>query len=210
MALKAIQRDDEHHFDKQKEFDQRKKSGMADVLFFGDSLTRRWEDYPEVWEKFFRSFQALNFGVGADTLENMFWRITEGKNLEGISPKVVVFLAGTNNLSEQSRDQVLEGIKELILEIRKSLPRAKMFISGLYPRNRDDINIDYGSKIEYINRELELFCAEQGFRFRDFTPLLRSEKGEWVEEIQPDGLHLNDKGYSIIGPFLKEEIEALL
>ena len=209
MVLKAIQREDEHHFDKQREFADKREQGGFDVLFFGDSLTRRWEDNPELWNRYFGRFHPLNFGVGADTLENMMWRVAAG-NLDGLSPRLIHFLAGTNNLSEDPWPTVLEKILALIETMEGRLPGVPFIVTGLYPRNPDDKGIDYNGMIRNINPGLESFCAGRGYRFLDFSALLLDGGGRVRESVQPDGLHLNDEGYRLIGPVLEREIEAML
>lgn len=208
MALKAIEREDEHHFDKQKEFRER-RAHPVDVLFFGDSLTRRWEDNPELWEAFFGGFYPANFGVGADTLENMMWRVENG-NLDGLSPPLVIILAGTNNLSEQSWETVTENIIDLISAIGKKLPESTLLVSGLYPRDSDEKEIQYNDMIQKINEKLNLYCLEQSIHYIDFYSLLLPSGGNVNQNLQPDGLHLNGEGYKLIGPVLKGQIEKLL
>ena len=75
-----------------------------DVYFEGDSITRRWDaiDYPDLqtnWKKNFFGWNAADFGWGADRTQNILWRLQNGE-LEGINPKLVVLLAGTNNVAD--------------------------------------------------------------------------------------------------------------
>ena len=78
------------------------RRGRIDVYFAGDSITRRWgaTDYPELlanWRQNFFGWNAANFGWGADGVEHMLWRIENGE-LDGVNPKVVVLMIGTNNV----------------------------------------------------------------------------------------------------------------
>src|SRR5687767_1152408 len=70
------------------------RQGRIDVYFVGDSITRRWGalDYPDLlahWRKNFHGWNAANFGWGADTTQNILWRLQNGE-LDGVNPKVVV------------------------------------------------------------------------------------------------------------------------
>ena len=81
------------------------KQGRIDVYFEGDSITRRWgaTDYPQLlenWKKNFFGWNAADFGWGADRVENILWRLENGE-LDGVNPKVIVLLAGTNNVGNQ-------------------------------------------------------------------------------------------------------------
>src|SRR6059036_2682611 len=81
--------------------DKARKGGI-DIYFEGDSITRRWgaTDYPDLltnWKKNFFGWNAADFGWGADKIENILWRLYNGE-LDGVHPKVIVLLAGTNNV----------------------------------------------------------------------------------------------------------------
>src|SRR5207247_1707064 len=82
------------------------KQGETDVYFEGDSITRRWgaTDYPELlanWKQNFFGWNAADFGWGADQTQNILWRLDNGE-LAGVNPKVVVLLAGANNVRNMS------------------------------------------------------------------------------------------------------------
>src|SRR3954465_13085315 len=81
------------------------KAGQIDVYFAGDSITRRWgaTDYPqflENWNKNFFGWNAADFGWGGDTTQNILSRLQNGE-LDGVNPKVIVLLAGTNNVGSR-------------------------------------------------------------------------------------------------------------
>ena len=81
--------------------DKARKGGI-DIYFEGDSITRRWgaTDYPDLlanWTQNFFGWNAANFGWGADAIQNILWRLHNGE-LDGVHPKVIVLLAGTNNV----------------------------------------------------------------------------------------------------------------
>src|SRR3954454_23151667 len=81
------------------------KEGRIDVYFEGDSITRRWgaTDYPQLlenWKANFFGWNAADFGWGADRVENILWRLENGE-IDGVNPKVIVLLAGTNNVGNK-------------------------------------------------------------------------------------------------------------
>ena len=92
------------------------RQGRIDIYFEGDSITRRWgaTDYPQLlenWKQNFFGWNAADFGWGADRVENILWRLENGE-LDGVNPKVIVLLAGTNNVGNR-------------LPPRGSMPRPK-------------------------------------------------------------------------------------
>src|SRR6478752_2049913 len=85
---------------------EKAKQGRIDIYFEGDSITRRWgaTDYPQLlanWNQNFFGWNAADFGWGADRIENILWRLDHGE-LDGVNPKVIVLLAGTNNVGNRA------------------------------------------------------------------------------------------------------------
>src|SRR5205823_560908 len=120
------------------------KKGRIDVYFAGDSITRRWRatDYPHFlanWNENFFGWNAANFGWGGDTIQNILWRLRNGE-LDGVHPKVIVLLAGTNNVgngpaSDAKVSAITKGIKALLDTMREKAPKATIIVMGILPRN---------------------------------------------------------------------------
>src|SRR5512138_1903010 len=121
--------------------------GGIDVYFEGDSITRRWgaTDYPALlanWKENFFGWNAANFGWGADTIQNILWRLNNGE-LDGVNPKVMVLLAGTNNVgrtpSPDADDakvaDITKGIKAVLDTMRAKAPNATIILTAIFPRN---------------------------------------------------------------------------
>ena len=76
------------------------KAGNVDVLFIGDSITDAWRrpspDGKAVWDANFAPLRAANFGISGDRTQHLLWRLQNGE-LDGIKPKAVVMMIGTNN-----------------------------------------------------------------------------------------------------------------
>src|SRR6185295_606278 len=127
----------------------KRKAGQIDVYFMGDSITRRWgasdaqyQDLLANWRANFNGWNAADFGWGADKTQHMLWRLQNGE-LDGVNPKVVVLMAGTNNVgratplgdvSERAAD-VANGVTAVVREIRKRAPDATLVVTGITPRN---------------------------------------------------------------------------
>src|SRR5204863_6095931 len=81
---------------------EKARQGKIDLYFVGDSITRRWgaTDYPDFlsnWKENFYGWNAGNFGWGGDLTQHILWRLENGE-LDGVNPKIIVILAGTNNV----------------------------------------------------------------------------------------------------------------
>ena len=194
------------------------RSGVIDVYFIGDSITRRWGalDYPELLAHFTQSFfgfNAANFAWGGDRIENMLWRLDNGE-LEGVTPKVFVVQAGTNNLGDFESDDervaaVAAGIAALVEQCRRHAPEALVVVTGVFPR-RDAPELN--ASIAAINERLaELFGGDH-VRFVSINDRLVDARGVLADEMSEDGLHLSLPAYRIwadaLRPLLVERLGA--
>src|SRR4029077_1795974 len=123
---------------------EKAKQGGIDIYFEGDSIVRRWgaTDYPEMlanWKQNFFGWNAADFGWGADTTQNILWRLSNGE-LDGVNPKVIVVQAGTNNVGRQPGgaakvDDIADGIKAIVERARRQAPQATIVLTAIFPRN---------------------------------------------------------------------------
>lgn len=208
MYIEAVMRTDDHHIEKHNKILGMKKEYDIQLVFLGDSLTRRWEDNIDLWNRYFAAYNAANFGVGGDCLENIKWRVLNGE-LDGIDPKVIIVLAGTNNLDKDTKETIVGGIQEIVEIIQHKLKNTKIVLLGLLPRNINETGINYARKIDRINRRLDALYDNSAIIYRDIGTDLVNEQGVVSETIMPDGLHLDGNGYKVIGPKLIEIIDEL-
>jgi len=133
-----------------------KTKGEGDVIFLGDSITHGWEGQP-AWKEHFGAFKPVNLGIGGDQTGHVLWRITDGKELEHLNPKVAVIMIGTNNTGGHSAEQIAGGIKAIIDELRKQKPEMKILLLGVFPRGPNTKGVDVvpaeklNPKIKQIN-----------------------------------------------------------
>ena len=85
-AVKPLNRDIPRH----KEFLKIVAKGEGDVIFIGDSITQGWEGKAakKIWDDAFGAFKPVNLGISGDQTGHVLWRLTEGKEIEPLKPKV--------------------------------------------------------------------------------------------------------------------------
>src|SRR5215510_5652691 len=132
-ASQHVPRSDSNSLKAHEQLVRKAKQGGIDVYFVGDSITRRWgatdpqyRSLLENWKTNFFGWNAANFGWGGDRIENILWRLEKGE-LEGVNPKVIVLLAGINNVGTQPGDaekveDISQGIKALIATCEAKAP----------------------------------------------------------------------------------------
>src|SRR5262245_50106710 len=144
-ADQPVARTDQNSLTAHSQLLEKAKKGTIDIYFEGDSITRRWgaTDYPELlanWNQNFFGWNAANFGWGADTTQNILWRLNNGE-LDGINPKVIVLLAGTNNVGRQPSPtgeearvaDISRGLKAIVETMRRKAPQATILVMGIFP-----------------------------------------------------------------------------
>jgi (4-O-methyl)-D-glucuronate---lignin esterase len=198
---------------------QKTRNGRIDIYFEGDSITRRWgaTDYPELlanWKQNFFGWNAADFGWGADTIENILWRLNNGE-LDGVHPKVIVLLAGTNNVgrtlppgnNEAKVNEVSLGIKTLLDVIRAKAPDATIILMAIFPRND---NIAVVPTIDKINVNLSQFADGRKIRYLNINDKLAEKNGKLYDGMMNDGLHPTVKAYQLWADALKPIFSELL
>jgi lysophospholipase L1-like esterase len=215
-ATRAVPRTDPNSLLAHAELLAKAKRGGIDVYFEGDSITRRWgaTDYPEFlanWQKNFHGWNAADFGWGADTIQNMLWRLQDGE-LDGVNPKVIVILAGTNNVgrqppSDEKIADITQGLKTLIDLCREKAPRATLIVTGIFPRN-DNPAVVPG--INRINENLAAFANGKTIRYINVNDRLADQNGVLFEGMTVDRLHPTVKGYQVWADALKPLLTELL
>jgi lysophospholipase L1-like esterase len=192
------------------------KTGGIDLYFLGDSITRRWGalDYPDFlahWKQTFHGWNAADFGWGADRTENILWRVENGE-LDGVHPRVIVILAGTNNVGRQPGDDgtvadITRGVAAIVDACRKKAPAATIVLTAIFPRNDNPAVMP---TIDRINANLAKLADGTSIRFLDVNAWLADAKGVLFEGMMVDGLHPSLKGYEAWTAGLRPILNELL
>ena len=192
---------------------EKAKGGHIDLYFLGDSIVRRWgaTDYPELlanWKRNFRGWNAANFGWGADRTQNILWRIQNGE-LDGVNPKVVVLLAGTNNLGAgDTAADVTRGIEAIVRIVREKAPGAAIIVTGILARNDRPSLM---TAVNEINSALAQLADGEKVRFLNINHRLADAQGKLLDGVMnADKLHPSVRGYQIWADELKPVLTELL
>ncbi|MDB4893026.1 MAG: family lipase [Gemmatimonadetes bacterium] len=215
-ADKATPRTDANSLLAHQQLLEKRAKGKIDVYFVGNSITRRWgaTDYPDFlanWKANFFGWNAADFGWGADRIEHMLWRIENGE-LDGVNPKVIVILAGTNNVGAQAGDDakvadITRGLKALIDLCRTKAPNATIIVTGIFPRND---NLAVVPEINRINANVSRFADGKMVRYINVNDKLASADGVLFDGMTVDKLHPTVKGYQIWADALKPVLTEIL
>jgi lysophospholipase L1-like esterase len=185
----------------------RRSEGPIGVLFLGDSITENWNGPGRsVWLKYYAPMDAANFGIGGDQTQHVLWRIANGE-LDGIDPKVVVLMIGTNNIPGYPQEDVLRADELIVERIHEKLPNARVLVLGIFPRGRnpqDPLTAEMRGKITFVNAGLAKLEDGDKTRFLDIGEKFMQADGTLPPQIMPDGLHPNAAGYQIWADAMNE------
>jgi lysophospholipase L1-like esterase len=203
---------------------EKARRGGIDIYFEGDSITRRWgasddqyRDFLLNWRRNFYGWNAANFGWGGDTVQNILWRLENGE-LDGVRPKVIVLLAGTNNVGAAPRssvdqevvEEVTGGVDAILRVMRQKAPKAAIILMGITPRRDGAGGTTLMPTIDEINRRLEARADGRSVRFITINDRLAGAKGVLRDGVTVDGLHLSLSGYQIWADALKPIFTEIL
>jgi lysophospholipase L1-like esterase len=191
------------------------KQGGVDLLFMGDSITDFWRNRgAKVWNQFYASRHAANFGISGDRTEHVLWRIDNGE-LDGIKPKVVVLMIGTNNTGKDQNGklrntvpEIIAGVTAVVSDIRTKLPDSKILLLGIFPRGHlDDLQ---RSQVAVINTVIAKLDDGKMVKFLDISPSFLESDGTLSTSVMPDLLHPNEHGYQIWADAMEPTLAEML
>jgi lysophospholipase L1-like esterase len=195
-------------FELHEKFLARAKEGPIGVLFLGDSITEGWGKAPHIWEHYYGSLQPANFGIGGDQTQHVIWRIENGE-LDGIHPKVVVLMIGTNNAGDHTGEEIAAADKKIVAMIRAKIPETKVLLLAIFPRdarrNAEGLITeaaiqDAGKRMLAIDRANALLAKlDDGVnvRFLDIGSVFLGRDGRIPWTLMPDQLHPTPAGYQL-------------
>lgn len=189
------------------------KIGGTDLIFVGDSITDGWRADPqrEIFEDYFGRYRPYNIGIGGDETQHVLWRIEHGE-LDGLSPKLVVLMIGTNNLANANRmtpGETADGVAAVVSAIRTRLPSAKILLLGIFPRaNRSDDPLR--GAVNATNRIIAGLEDRRTVFYRDVAAGMLERDGTLSGAVMPDYLHPNAKGYQLWADAIKGDVDRLI
>ncbi|HKG67797.1 MAG TPA: SGNH/GDSL hydrolase family protein [Segetibacter sp.] len=177
------------------------------LVLIGNSITHYWAGEPASavargqgsWKKYFEPKNAVNLGFGWDRIENVLWRVYHGE-LDGIKPKQIVVMIGTNNLSLNSNEEIITGLQFLLHAIQTKQPASNILLMGILPRRNME------ERVLKLNHQFATMHFVRNITYADAGNLFLKKDKKIDESLFSDGLHPNEKGYEKLGEFINTHI----
>ncbi|MGV8877715.1 MAG: SGNH/GDSL hydrolase family protein [Sphingobacteriaceae bacterium] len=185
------------------------KSNDNRVVFMGNSITIGWSNlHPE----YFAGKPYINRGISGQTTPQMLIRFRP--DVLDLKPKVVVILAGTNDIAGNTGYTPIETIFGNIVSMAE-LAKAngvKVVLSAVlpvydYPWRK---GLDPVSKIADLNKRLKDYALKHNMIYLDYFTAMADDKQGLKETLTSDGVHPNKAGYEVMEPLAEKAIAAAL
>ncbi len=185
--------------------------GEKRVVFMGDSITDGWN-----LNEYFPGKPYVNRGIGGQTTPQMLIRFRP--DVIDLHPKLVVILAGTNDIGGNTGPMRLEDIENNIASMAElaQVHDIGVILSSVLPVHNYTPEAELRlirrppERIFELNRWLKNYCAKNRCLYLDYFSAMVDEKGMLRKELAQDGLHPNAGGYKIMAPLAEKAIETAL
>jgi len=185
------------------------QKGESRVVFMGNSITEGWQQY---FPTMFAGKPYINRGISGQTTPQMLVRFRP--DVIALKPKVVVILAGTNDIAGNTGPSTLEMIEDNIASMAE-IARAngiKVVLSSVLPV------FDYpwkpglqpAPKIIALNKWMKDYARSHGAVYLDYHSAMADSRGGMREGLASDGVHPNEAGYRLMAPLVEQAIAQAL
>jgi lysophospholipase L1-like esterase len=186
-------------------------AGENRVVFLGDSITDYWK-LPD----YFPGKPYINRGIDGQTTPEMLVRFRQ--DVVDLHPKVVVVLAGTNDIAGVTGPTLNEDIEAnyaSMAELARAHRISMVFASVLPVHNythdaEESFALRPRDRILALNKWLKEYCAKNGFVYLDYFSVLVDERGMLKRALADDGLHPTVAGYKIMATVAEKAIQKAL
>jgi lysophospholipase L1-like esterase len=184
-------------------------AGEDRVVFYGDSITDGWG---RVQGAFFPGKPYVNRGISGQTTAQMVVRFRQ--DVVALKPKVVVILAGTNDIAGNTGPATPEMIQDNFMSMVDIARQndIKVVLSSILPASDYPWKpgLDPGPKIVAMNKWLKDYAATRGLVYLDYYPAVVDDKLGMKAQLASDGVHPTKAGYDIMSPLAETAIERAL
>lgn len=191
---------------------EKQQLGDVQLVFIGDSITHAWENKGKrVWKENYAQYNALNLGYSGDRTEHVLWRIQNGE-LDGISPKAIVLMIGTNNVGHRKEESVktAAGIKAILDLLATKQPKAKVLLLAIFPRganNQDPLR----QLNDATNQIIQNYADGERVHYLSINDkFLTGKEGKLSRLVMPDLLHPIAPQYQVWADAIAPTLKSML
>jgi lysophospholipase L1-like esterase len=184
--------------------------GENRVVFFGDSITEAWNRYHK---EFFIGRPYINRGISGQTTQSMLIRFRP--DVIALKPKVVVILAGINDVAGNTGPATLEDIEgnlTSMVELAKA-NGIRVVLSSVLPADRLPWRSELSNpteKVLALNAWIKDYAAKHSCVYLDYFSAMVDAQNAMKKELQEDAVHPNRAGYDVMEPLAEKAVAEAL
>jgi lysophospholipase L1-like esterase len=183
--------------------------GEKRVVFMGNSIMESWEPY---FATMFPGKPYINRGIGGQTTPQMLVRFRQ--DVIAVQPKVVVILAGTNDIAGNTGPSTVEMIENNLASMAE-LAKAhgiRVVLASVLPVYRYvwRPNIEPVETIAALNNWMKDYTRRNGMVYLDYYSAMVDERRGLKKDLTYDGVHPNEAGYRVMAPLTVSAIQEAL
>jgi lysophospholipase L1-like esterase len=182
------------------------KAEESRVVFMGDSITDFWGRQRG---SFFPGKPYINRGISGQTTPQMLIRFRP--DVIKLQPKVVVILAGTNDIAGNTGPESIEDIENNLASMADlaKANRIRVVLSTVMPvcdYIKPQTERRPPAEIVKLNDWIKQYVAQNGLTLLDYYSAMVDAHGMFKKDLTFDGLHPNVAGYEVMGPLAEKAI----
>ena len=181
-----------------------------DAVFMGNSITELWAQYDP---DFFAKNNFVGRGISGQTTSEMLVRFRQ--DVIALNPRVVVIMAGINDIAQNNGYIAHENILENIISMCE-LAKAhdiKVILCSITPCAQFGWRKELkpAEPIRSLNKMIRAYAEQNKIYYLDYHSALTTDEGGLPEKWTFDGCHLNLECYRAINePMVCEAIDKVL
>lgn len=183
------------------------KPGENRIVFMGDSITEDWR-----LEKSFPGKPYINRGISGQTSPQMLVRFRQ--DVIDLHPKVVLILAGTNDIMENTGPMTTEESGEMIASMADlaAANNIQVVLCSVLPSSEFAWSpaLKPAPRIVELNAWIRKYAADKGYVYVDYYSALTDDHGGLSPALSDDGVHPSPAGFAIMAPLAEAGIEKAL
>ncbi len=179
------------------------------VVFMGNSITEAWE---QTYPNFFKENPYLCRGIGGQTSPQMLVRFRQ--DVIDLKPKIVVILAGTNDIAGNTGPATLE----MIMDNISSMAELAVY-NGIHPILCSVLpaydypwskGLEPNIKIPQLNAMIKAYAQKKKFEYVDYFSAMADDKNAMIAAYTYDGVHCTSAGYDVMEKMIVPVINKTL
>jgi uncharacterized protein (TIGR02246 family) len=179
------------------------------VVFYGNSITEVWaKDFPTM----FPGKPYIGRGISGQTTPQMLVRFNQ--DVVALRPKVVVILAGTNDIAGNTGPSTIEMIEDNLRSMAEvaNANGIRVVLSSVLPVYDYPWRpgLEPAPKIMALNAWMKDYAAKVGATYLDYHSAMQDARHGMRAGLASDEVHPTEAGYRVMAPLAEKAIAEAL